>query len=450
MTNFSSKTIALLTLAIVLHFSTQNSFAQLDKFERNRAKGMLETITRQVKKRYYDPDLRGIDLDAKVKSAKERIDRAKSLGQAFGIIAQVLLDFNDSHTNFIPPGRAAKFEYGWKMMMVGDKSYVYAVKPKSDAHKKGLKTGDMILSVNGFHPTRKDLWKMNYYYYALSPQAQIKLRVRSPNQEPREIVTKTKIRKLSRILNLESSIDVNEILRELNDDNESLDHRFFKTNGITVWKMPTFSFNPSDVKGIINTHIKNQQGLILDLRGNGGGLVKTLEQLVGYVFDKDLKIAQIKLRNKTQEMVAKKNEKYVFKGKLIVLIDSRSGSASEIFARLTQLEKRGIVLGDTSAGAVMMSRYYRYTMGSTTQIAYGASITEADVIMSDGSSVELVGVVPNQTLLPTSDDLANERDPVMAAALQLLGVKTSSEQAGQMFPVFWADGKKGNVTAKKP
>jgi len=77
-----------------------------------------------------------------------------------------------------------------------------------------------------------------------------------------------------------------------------------------------------------------------------------------------------------------------------VLIDSKSASAAEIFARLVQLEKRGIVIGDQSAGAVMEARSFSHKVGTDSVIPYGTSMTDADVIMSDGKSIERVGVIP--------------------------------------------------------
>ena len=131
----------------------------------------------------------------------------------------------------------------------------------------------------------------------------------------------------------------------------------------------------------------------------------------------------------------KSRQKDHFPGKLIVLIDSQSGSASEIFARLIQLEKRGVVLGDVSAGAVMQSLTHPFKMiaGIDNEIHYHASITNADVVMSDGKSVEHVGVTPDELILPTADDLRNGRDPVLARALELAGVKMSPADAWKMF-----------------
>jgi C-terminal processing protease CtpA/Prc len=68
---------------------------------------------------------------------------------------------------------------------------------------------------------------------------------------------------------------------------------------------------------------------------------------------------------------------------------------------------------------------------------YGTSITVADVIMTDGKSLEKVGVTPDETLLPTGADLAAQRDPVLSRAAALVGVKLEPEKAGTFFPKEW-------------
>jgi len=424
-------------------------YPQLDKIDKGRAKDMLTAVTDDVKKYYYDESLHGVDMDARVQAAKDKIDNAKSLGEAFGIIAQVLLDLNDSHTRFFPPSRAVKFEYGWKVKMVGDRCFVTSVKPGSDADKKGLRTGDEVLSLNGFPPSRRDLSKMIYYYYALNPQAKFAMTVKTPMGETKQIVAETKIKKMSRFLNLNNSTDFNEFFREITDEDESYDHRFVKKDGLVIWRMPTFSFEPGQVDSLFDAHVKGSTALILDLRGNGGGLVDTLEKMVGNLFDKDLKIADEKRRDKTEQMESKSRGGEVYQGKLIILVDSGSASASEILARFVQLKGRGKIVGDTSAGAVMESRSRSKTMGVNTQIFYGASISEADVIFEDGKSIERIGVRPDILALPTAEDIGYERDPVLAQAAKELGFSITPEEAGSLFPNIWNDGKKGVSSYKK-
>src|SRR5688500_4252126 len=74
-----------------------------DRIERGRMKEMLNNIKNAVKKNYYDPAYHGIDIEARFEKADKRLDEVTSTGQAFGVIAQVLIDFNDSHLFFMPP-----------------------------------------------------------------------------------------------------------------------------------------------------------------------------------------------------------------------------------------------------------------------------------------------------------------------------------------------------------
>ena len=127
----------------------------------------------------------------------------------------------------------------------------------------------------------------------------------------------------------------------------------------------------------------------------------------------------------------------ILHGETSCAVDSKSASCSELFARVMQIEKRGVVIGDVSAGAVMQSRYYQHEMGVNTVVFYGISITDADVIMTDGKSLEHTGVIPDELLKPTPEDMAANRDPVIVRAAELLGIKVDPVKAGAMFPIEW-------------
>lgn len=426
-------------LFLVVPIATTLQAQSIDRIERERALSMLSNIKNELKNNYYDPTIRGMDVDARFKIAEDKIKQATSLGQALGIIAQALLDLNDSHTTFTPPSRAVSVEYGWQMQAIGNQCFVTAVKPGSDAAAKGIKPGDLVISVDGFKPQRKELWKMEYYYYSLSPRPGMRLVVQSPGQEPRQVDVAAKVKQEKRIIDLtgaRATVDLNDLIRESEDNAKLNRHRFQKIGDLIIWNMPNFSFEPEQVDSIMAEHVKGHSALVLDLRGNPGGYVTTLERLVGHFFDREIKIADRKGRKEKKPMLAKKRGD-TFAGKLIVLVDSKSSSAAELFARLVQLEKRGIVIGDVSAGMVMQSRFYQQTMGVNTLIFYGASITDADVIMSDGKSLEHVGVMPDTLMVATAEDMAAGRDPVLAHAVSLLGFKLDPEKAGSFFPIEW-------------
>jgi C-terminal processing protease CtpA/Prc len=201
--------------------------------------------------------------------------------------------------------------------------------------------------------------------------------------------------------------------------------------GLFVWKMRVFG-NPEAVDEMI-AKARGSRTVILDLRGNGGGSVAALRELVSRTFDREILVAQEKLRGRETREVARPARSR-FDGRLIVLVDSRSASAAEMFARIVQIEKRGTVLGDRTSGQVMTSRIFPHRFGVGAAIAfYAASVTIGDVRMSDGGSLEKVGVEPDEIVLPSPADLAASRDPALARAIELAGGSLTPDQAGRLF-----------------
>jgi carboxyl-terminal processing protease len=429
------KSIFFLTIILVAAAANSPSVSGQSNFTRRHAEQALESIKNDIKKNYYDPEFHGIDLEERFKTAKEKLKTVDSAGQMMAIIAQVLLDFDDSHLYFIPPGRTNRTDYGWEMQAFGDQVYVSAVKPGSDAEAKGLKEGDLIISVGGFEPARDNLWKIEYLFRGLRPQPALRLVVQSPDGKQRDLEVKAKVQMRKQIMDLTGK-DLGEYIREVeNEDRYTRSRSHAIGDDLLIWKLPTFAIEPTAIDSMIS-RAKKFKTVILDLRGNGGGYVVTCERLTGAFFDKDVMMAETKGRKETKPIKSKRSGD-PYSGKLIVLIDNRSASASEIFARVIQIEKRGIVIGDRSAGALMRAMYYPHELGMDIIIPYAVSITDADIIMTDGKSLEKVGVIPDEIILPTASDLAAKGDPVLARAAALAGVKLESQQAGSLFPIEW-------------
>ena len=413
---------------------------QPSSLDRDRGRVMLRVIKDDLKKNYYDANYHGMDIDARFSAADEKIKQATSLGQIFGIIAQALIDLEDSHTFFVPPERSYQTEYGWQMQMIGDKCYVVAVKPGSDAEAKKLSQGDEIYSIDGIGPIRDNMWKIQYMYRALRPRPGMRLVVIKPDGKQQPLDVLAKVRQGKRIMDLTGAgggTDIANLIRESENESRLHRHRYIEQGeDLFIWKMPEFDLPKEKVDDFAD-RFRKRKAMILDLRGNHGGYEETLLRLLGNLFDHDVKVGDLKRRKETKPMIAKTRGDHAFDGKLIVLIDSESGSAAELLARVVQLEKRGTVIGDRSAGAVMRAKSYGHEIGVETVVPYSVSITDADITMTDGQSLEHIGVTPDEIKIPSAADLAARRDPVLAYAASLLGVNLTPEKAGALFPIEW-------------
>jgi carboxyl-terminal processing protease len=415
-----------------------SAWSQMSGQDRGRAQDMLKVVAGDVRKHYYDPKYHGLDWEAKVAETKEKINQAAGWNVAMSNIAGALDALNDSHTFFLPPSHVGRTSYGFQYQIIGDRSFIIRVRPGSDAEGKGVKPGDELLGLNNFGVNRNTLWRLQYAFNILRPQPNMTLILQDPAGNQRKVDAAAKIRARKKVLDVSGGNDSDfwDWVREAQGEAHLQRARYLElSDALMILKLPEFDFSVDAIESML-AKAKKHQFLIVDLRGNLGGSVETLRALVGGMFDKEVKIADQVSRKETKPMVSKSMGNK-FAGKLVVLVDSDSASASELFARVMQLEKRGTVIGDRTAGAVMEAKDYSEQMGSDTILLYGVSITESDLIMKDGKSLEHVGVMPDEIALPSAQDLAAGRDPVLAHAAELAGVKMSAEEAGKMFPYEW-------------
>jgi C-terminal processing protease CtpA/Prc len=407
----------------------------MSKEDLRNMKEMLHTIRDDIKENYFDRKFNGLDVNLRFDEAEKKIETAPSVNYALSDIAGAVGALKDSHTYFIPPPRPFKHSYGLEMQAVGNDCFITAVRPGSDAEKKGLKPGDQILSVNGYSAIREDIGKIKLVFNTLRPQARLRLVVRPADAGPRQVDALANIRPTDKMRDL---TDYWSFIQEKRDYEMIHRSRFVEYGSdVIIWKLPDFVFMP-DQAGKMLDRIRSHKALILDLRGNPGGSVEFLVHFLGGMLDHDVKVGDFVSRHGIQTQKTKSRGDKTFGGRLVVLVDSESASASEIFARVVQLEKRGTVVGDVSSGMVMESKMYPHRLGGMMVMTfYAASITAADIIMSDGKSLENVGVVPDFRIVPTPIDLATQRDPALAYAASLVDLQLTPEVAGRMFPVEW-------------
>lgn len=441
--------------------------AQNLKSDRGLHQNILKVLKSSIQDKYYDSNFGGIKIEEQFKLANNSINSAASSAQMMNIIAGFLFQFEDSHLFFLPPPKTTKIEYGWEMTLVGDQAFVSRVDETSDAAKKGIKVGDQIFMFEGFVPTRKDFWKLRYQYEVLNPQPLLNVIVGKPSGNKYRVDLKAKVTENKVLFYYHDFDSRNFLIEEQNTiSKETKQLTNDKMPGLFIWKLPSFEISTVAIDKMFD-RVSKSKALILDLRGNDefsalfwkskvrlnrmngfipavsrnrddtlesdDAYLETLTKFIGNLFDKEIKVGERRKRKEVKELTAKPRGKDNFSGEILVLIDGETGAASEILARVIQLEKRGKVIGDRSAGTVMETKFYSYEGVIDLNTPYGMNISTADIVMSDGQRLEKIGVTPDEKLLPTALDLANNYDPVMARAVKILGFEITPEQAGKIF-----------------
>ena len=405
---------------------------KLSAQDRALARNMLSDVAESARKHYYDATLRGLDWAALVNQTKAQIDDAPDLATANAEIEALLEKLHDSHTFFVPPRSVASVDYGWNFQVIGNRCYVTRVKAGSDAARQGMKPGDEVLTINGFTAERASGTRLQYAL-SIIPRPMLHLYTRDLAGKVHKLDVASIVKPFTHTpyapeierwrerLSYEESMD--QLVPEIKDLGPQL----------LVIKLPAFVRLGGDVDSLIKK-ARGHDALIVDLRGNKGGREDSVMRYLDDVLPNEAKVADVISREKPHALTVKPNPRDGYTGKLIVLVDSRSASAAEIFARTVQLQGRAKILGDVSSGNTMEAQHEVFFDQAPLRAVYFVSVTIGDLIMPDGHSLEGVGVTPDEILLPTAADLANGRDPVMAQAAALAGVTLTPEMAGKLFP----------------
>ena len=399
---------------------------------------MLDEMRGILNEHYYDPKFHGMDLKARIQAAKARVKTLQYDWQMYRVMAQVLLELDDSHTFMIPPPRTDHFQYGIGWQMIYDKCFITSVKKDTDAFAQGVQVGDQVLTIRNFPPTRADLWKMEYVIYRLDPLKTLTLKLKKLDGTEETVVLKAKTL-TDKEFRAELKANKEREKNKPKDRDETDAYECHDINhDLMACKLYSFDIEPTEVDKMMK-RVNKYPKLIVDLRRNGGGYVDTERQFVSYFFDHEVKILDMVSKGKTETRKIKdlsKDKQY--KGEVAVLVDSRSASAAEISARVLQIEKRAKVYGDFSSGKVMTSIHVPFVsmvsaLVSEAIIRVGMSVTVGDVIMSDGSRLEKTGVVPDEVVVPTGLALSKRYDPVLAYAAAKMGASITEEEAGKYY-----------------
>ena len=424
--------LSLLSLACLARFGAGQDMTGYDR-ERDRL--MLRAMEKDIRQYYYDTTFHGIDLRAVFDSADVGITHARSNAEAFLDIAFALNVLRDSHTFFVPPQRTVDVEYGWTLGMVGDSSYILTVDPQSDAAKRGVKPGDRVIAVDRFAVNRGDLWNLLYLYQALAPRPAVRLVLQGPGDTVRSVVVQAKVVPRPAVMDLTRGDDIWRIIRRQQHVARANRSRYWEF-GKDVMVLQLRDFSAEDRE--LDRFIKRSQGfnaLVIDMRGNPGGDETVLLRLAGALVGVDT--FGVRHQRTKSEPLYTRGDAPRFTGMVVAIVDAQSASAAETLAYLLQRRKRGSVVGDRTAGAVMEARGYDHRVGTDVVAFYAGVVTVADPVFVDGTRLEGRGVIPDEVVLPTGGDLAHHRDPALARAITLAGRAVTPEQVGDLFPIEW-------------
>ena len=183
--------------------------------------------------------------------------------------------------------------------------------------------------------------------------------------------------------------------------------------------------------------LRSCDGIVLDLRGNPGGLGAMSMGIAGHFLREPASLGSMIGRSNTLEFYAsprkvsvdgKRVRPYATKP-LAVLIDGRSASTSEVFAGGLQDLGRARVFGETSAGMALPAQATTLPNGDVLLHAV------ADFVTSKGTRLEGRGVLPDETAAPTRDALLHGNDAALTAASQWIKTSTVATRAAKAMPV---------------
>jgi carboxyl-terminal processing protease len=212
------------------------------------------------------------------------------------------------------------------------------------------------------------------------------------------------------------------------------------------WERPNGARCSQDVaKEIIKLKEQKIDGLIMDLRNNGGGSLYDVVQMVGF-FIPEGPVVQVKDREGNPSVLRDRDRSVLYDGPLAVMVNEFSASASEIFAAAIQDYGRGLVIGSTSTyGKGTVQRNIGLEPGSGLLNKDNSEIGTLKLTLQkfyriNGGSTQLKGVTPNIVLPDQYENLKYREkdnpdalpwDEIQKAAYPMFGPNYESNMVKQ-------------------
>lgn len=389
----------------------------------------FDIVWRTVKAKHFDPTFGGVDWDKVREQYAPRVAAVKSDTELYQLLQQMLGELHQSHFAIIPPEAVTPTEskesressIGIDLRIVDDQAVITRVESGSKAAAAGLRTGFVI----------KEVGRM--------PVEQIIQRFAKSKQSPSLInlyITRSVLGRIEgkagtavRIVYLderdqarEANIEREPFKGEMSPAMGNFPPQYMEfeskrlAGGIGYIRFNIFVIPMMEkIKSAIR-QMSDAPGIIIDLRGNPGGVGGMATGLAGVLESKQTSLGVMKMRTgHVNFAVFPQSETYA--GRVAILIDGSSASTSEVFAGGMQDIGRAVVVGERSAGAALPSIFEKLPTGALFQYAI------ADFKTPKGLLVEGHGVVPDKEVKLMRRALLEGRDTQLEAAIEQITKK---------------------------
>ena len=363
----------------------------------------LETAKETLKKRYHRFIKRINDYDEQ---------------DVLNLFLNAYMKHLDPHSSYLNPSEAEEYEIqtslsyqgiGARLQANDDFVQIVNLIPGGPAFKEGtIKPLDKIIGVN--HDSKKMIdvigWDLNEVVKLIrGPKGSvITLRIMPANQEGDSLPYDVSLTRDE--ISLEEQA-ASSFIKTINDNNYEYQ--------IGVIKIPGFyqdyaarrrgdkdyKSTTSDVRKIVDEFKDiGIDAIVIDLRGNSGGLLDEATGLTGLFIDEG-PVVQLKDMEDNIEVIEDPIPGTIYDGPISVVIDRFSASASEIFAAAIQDYSRGLVIGQKSFGKGSVQNLYpldRYSRYKSDKGFGQLTLTIAKFYRVNGSGTQNKGVIPDISL----------------------------------------------------
>ena len=293
-----------------------------------------------------------------------------------GAIEGYVKGIGDEYTEYIPADKMKDYKENIIGSFVGvgiymgadeeaDRVLVYYPIPESPAEKAGIKSGDLIISVDGTEYKAKDLDRISSFI-----KGEVGTKVNLVIQRDGEKMSFDLIRE---------KITTNPITTKILDNN------------IGYLKLPSFDDDTANgfKEKVEELQKQGAQKLIIDLRNNGGGIVDEAVDIADMFLDKGKTIfTSVNNKDKKTETLSKHDASFTMP--VIVLVNDNSASASEILASGLQDNERAKLVGTKTFGKGIIQTLLSLKDGS------GLKITTEQYFTPKGTTIHKSGIKPDE------------------------------------------------------